>query len=393
MLLRDRVLRKGKAIRYHIFSSLWSSIKDEYEVICDNSVWLIGNGENINFWIDKWCGEPLADQLHIQDHVRPFLSSLVSDFILNGHWNIPSQLTAMFPNLNSIVSKVLIPMEACNDKFLWGHTDSGDLELKQAYMFKCQHVQDLNWAKQIWNIAIPPSKSLMVWRLMHDKMPTDEKLMERGCAIPSMCNLCNNHVETSFHLFFECHYAIKLWSWLAGCLNVTLQFYSNDDIWKLCDLIWSPQSKVTITAAIINLLNTLWLVRNKARFDNKHLSWQSAISLIISNTSLSGNNTIKTSSNSMRDFSFLKMFGISIHQSRPSILKEVLWLPPMLNWYKCNIDGAFCGTSGNASCGGIFRNHAAEFMYGFAEPLEATNAFVAELCGFMRAIEIAYQRQ
>jgi hypothetical protein len=92
---------------------------------------------------------------------------------------------------------------------------------------------------------------------MHDKMPTDENLMARGCAIPSMCNLCNSHLESSFHLFFECHHAIKLWSWLAGCLNFTLQFYSMDDIWKLCDLNWPPQSKVTITAAIIHLLNSL----------------------------------------------------------------------------------------------------------------------------------------
>jgi ribonuclease HI len=54
--------------------------------------------------------------------------------------------------------------------------------------------------------------------------------------------------------------------------------------------------------------------------------------------------------------------------------------------------GAFCGSSGNASCGGIFRDHEAEFVYGFAEPLTASNAFIAEICGFMRAIEIAYQK-
>jgi hypothetical protein len=146
---------------------------------------------------------------------------------------------------------------------------------------------------------------------MHEKMPTDENLMTIGCVIPSMCNLCNNHVESSFHLFFECSYAIKLWSWLAGCLNFTIQFYSMDDIWKLCDLNWSPQSKVIITAAIIHLLNTLWLARNQARFNNTYIPWQSAISLIIANTSLSGNNTGKTSSNSIRDFSFLKRFNIN----------------------------------------------------------------------------------
>jgi ribonuclease HI len=164
-----------------------------------------------------------------------------------------------------------------------------------------------------------------------------------------------------------------------------------DDIWKLCDLNWAPQSKVTITAAIVNLLNTIWFARNQARYSNTHLSWRYAISLIIATTSFSGNNTLKTSTNSIRDFSFLKMFRISIHHSRPSIMREVLWTPPMLNWLKCNIDGASCGNPGNASCGRVFRSHDADFVYGFAEPLGVTNAFVAELCGAMRVIEIAFQ--
>jgi hypothetical protein len=49
VLLRDRVLRNGKAIRYHIFSFIWSGIKDEFAVINDNFVWLLGNGSHINF--------------------------------------------------------------------------------------------------------------------------------------------------------------------------------------------------------------------------------------------------------------------------------------------------------------------------------------------------------
>jgi ribonuclease HI len=108
---------------------------------------------------------------------------------------------------------------------------------------------------------------------------------------------------------------------------------------------------------------------------------------------MSGNNTCKTSSNSMRDFSFLKAFRISIHHSRPNILKEVLWQPPLLTWLKCNIDGASCGNPGIAACGGIFRDHNANFVYGFAEPLGTCSAYVAEMCGFMRAIEIAFHKQ
>jgi ribonuclease HI len=358
----------------------------------NNSVWLLGNGTNINFWTDSWCGSPLIEQLNILVQLGPLLSSTVSDFILNGQWTIPPQLCLMFNNLSSIINKVTIPIEDSQDKLLWKHTDSGDVELKQAYSFKLQQFHDLPWAKLIWNQAIPPSKSLMVWRLMHQKMPTDENLMIRDCFLPSMCNLCNSHIESSFHIFFECPFAIRLWSWLAGCLNITIQFTCMEDMWKLCDLNWSPQSKVTITAAIINLLNSIWYARNQARFNNKIASWRSAISLIISNTSLSGNCTSKFSSNSLRDFSFLKTFRISIHHPKTPILKEVCWQPPLLNWFKCNIDGASNGNPGNSSCGGIFRDHEANFILAFAEPLQITTSYVAELSGAMRAVEIAFQK-
>jgi hypothetical protein len=50
-------------------------------------------------------------------------------------------------------------------------------------------------------------------------------------------------------------------------------------------------------------------------------------------------------------------------------LLEVCWQPPIVNWLKCNIDGAAVSNLGSASCGGVFRNHSADFIFGFAEPL------------------------
>jgi ribonuclease HI len=174
---------------------------------------------------------------------------------------------------------------------------------------------------------------------------------------------------------------------------MTLQFTSLDDIWKLCDLNWAPQSKVTLIAAIINLINTIWFVRNQARFNDKIISWRSAISSIITSTSLTGNNTCKSSSNSIRDFIFLKKFNICINQPKIPSLGEILWPPPLQNWLKCNIDGASIGNPGVASCGGVFRDANGDFLYAFAEPLGFENAYFAELCGAMNAIEIAYHKK
>jgi hypothetical protein len=48
-VLKSRVIKKNKVIQYHIFSSIWSSIKTEYNTIIENTKWLLGDGETINF--------------------------------------------------------------------------------------------------------------------------------------------------------------------------------------------------------------------------------------------------------------------------------------------------------------------------------------------------------
>jgi hypothetical protein len=240
-LLRDRVVRGSTIIQHHIFSSIWCSVKDEVSVLKENCTWLLGDGKDISFWNDSWCGPPLSDQLSIPDHICQSLKASVSDFIVESNWVIPSQLSIAYPNLYSIISQITIPLVAAKDKLLWKLTDDGDLCLKEAYLFKIQQIHDLPWAKCIWSPDIPPSKSLLAWRLMHSKVPTDENLMARGCLIPSMCNLCNKHTETSFHIFFECPFAVRLWSWFAGCLNQALQVTSMEDMWKICEWQWSPQ--------------------------------------------------------------------------------------------------------------------------------------------------------
>ncbi|PNX85213.1 ribonuclease H [Trifolium pratense] len=63
----------------------------------------------------------------------------------------------------------------------------------------------------------------------------------------------------------------------------------------------------------------------------------------------------------------------STHRSTPPLIKEVLWQPPLINWIKCNIDGAAKGSLGIASCGGVFRDHTAALYYFFAEPLRETS--------------------
>ncbi|GAU41047.1 hypothetical protein TSUD_374010 [Trifolium subterraneum] len=86
------------------------------------------------------------------------------------------------------------------------------------------------------------------------------------------------------------------------------------------------------------------------------------------------------------------MFRITINHPITLVHREIIWQPPLLNWFKFNIDGASSGNPDNASCGGVFRDHNADFVYAFAEPLGFASSYFAELCGAMTAIEIVYDK-
>ncbi|CAJ2637186.1 unnamed protein product [Trifolium pratense] len=186
-LLRSRVVRKNGFIKHHIYSSLWSGFKNQDHLIAQNTRWLVGNGNNINFWLHNWSGVQLVNFLQIPQHLHHFLHAKVSDFILNHQWIVPLDLQAAYPTLLPYLNQFTIPLEDKEDKLIWIHNAHGELTLKDAYSFFTTSGQKVSWAKSLWNIAIPPSKSFMVWRLFHHKMPTDEILAVRGIQLPSMC--------------------------------------------------------------------------------------------------------------------------------------------------------------------------------------------------------------
>ena len=204
IFIRSRVLKKEKLISYHIYSSLRSNMKNEVSNARANSSWLIGDGTNVNFWNDPWCGEPISNQLHLNQQLSMHLTAKVCDFINDGHWEVPAFLQVYFPILASLVTQVTLPSQQVSDRLLWKHSNNGELSLKEPYIFKASHSNHVKWAKAIWSpdIPLPPPRSIVSWRLMHRKTPTDYQLSLRGISLASMCSCCSKAQETSLHLFF-----------------------------------------------------------------------------------------------------------------------------------------------------------------------------------------------
>jgi hypothetical protein len=74
--------------------------------------------------------------------------------------------------------------------------------------------------------------SIFGWRLLLEKLPTRESLFSKGVitnALERGCVLCCNHVETTPHIFLQCHTSNSVWlnifKWmgLTPIMNVSVQ--------------------------------------------------------------------------------------------------------------------------------------------------------------------------
>ncbi|CAI8589995.1 unnamed protein product [Vicia faba] len=127
------------------------------------------------------------------------------------------------------------------DSMVWNYAVDGMLSMKEAYRFKYSPSLKLGWVGKIWNSDISPSKSLLAWRLLNDKIPSDDALQICGCSLCSMCNICKNNCESTSHILSHCPYAVEIWRWFRSLLNPTLMISSVDNIWVLCHIYDSPQ--------------------------------------------------------------------------------------------------------------------------------------------------------
>ena len=48
-------------------------------MVVSNSLWIVGTGDNIQFWSDNWLGEPLLDLLKVAPYLHENFAGIVAD--------------------------------------------------------------------------------------------------------------------------------------------------------------------------------------------------------------------------------------------------------------------------------------------------------------------------
>lgn len=112
--------------------------------------------------------------MNIPAQIQPHLTTKASDFIIDGKWSVPASLLDKFSIINDVLKAVCIPFDSGEDILRWKLTSLGDLPFKQAYQFQAPVSQSVEWTKFIWSRIIPPFKSILVWRLIRNRITTDD---------------------------------------------------------------------------------------------------------------------------------------------------------------------------------------------------------------------------
>ncbi|XP_058777009.1 uncharacterized protein LOC131651362 [Vicia villosa] len=285
-----------------------------------------------------------------------------------------------FPNLLSTISSVRIPDFNVEDSLVWKSSSNGDLSFKAAYNTIIKPSPSKFWSNFPWDKDSPsPSHSMVVWRFIHHKIPTDDNYTIRGFSLPSMCSLCHSSSKSMEHLFFSCTFASNLWNWIKSKCEINLKILCYNDCLKLLDKSWSAQALAVIKTSMVGIFYEIWSSRNKARQENIKIHRNSCIAFVAAQAKLAGNFFCRKSNSTISNFAMLKRFDVNLNPSKTSSYVDVLWSPPLQGWIKCNVDGVARGSPWKLACEGIFRDCQANHVLSFSVFLDCEPPANAEL--------------
>ncbi|KAL6176156.1 hypothetical protein ACLB2K_052791 [Fragaria x ananassa] len=361
-------------------------------MIFRHSRWIIGDGKSILFWSDKWLDSSILDKLQVSHFPKP-LTTIVASYISGQQWNLPHRFSVLFPGLFEDIQHCPLPIVPDDDLLIWEESSNGLFSFSEGYNLVLPHYASNNLHAKVWQNFIPPRFSILVWRLLHNRLPTDDQLQRRGIPLVSVCQLCSFcSVEDSTHVFVNYSFAQHVWQWLSSCFGTSLPSQSSlDNLWSvIVGKSFSPQLKNVWLTGCLFAFRAIWRTCIMLCFDNKKPSLMRVIRSIKSWLRFVAPH-FPGYSCGVVDSQLLLSLGVQPVSRKVVAPRLVLWHSSVFPWIKLNTDGLAKGNPGPVACSGAFRVANGHYIGGYYLGLGQQSAFFSELMGVIIGIEIAFQ--
>lgn len=122
--------------------------------------------------------------------------------------------------------------------------------------------------KSLWVRFGPKRVQSIVWKMLKQRLPTNDNLLKRSIISANgdlLCALCGENNEDSTHLFFDCCFLTKLWDNLHSWTGVTMITHTNIFVHLLQYEIMMdpfPQGNIALTLWIrlVSKHALIWLI-------------------------------------------------------------------------------------------------------------------------------------
>jgi hypothetical protein len=167
------------------------------------------------------------------------------------------------------------------DNWRWALDESGMFTVKSTYTFVASifapetllDAQVMRVLDMIWKNPSPSKVLAFSWRLLRNRLPTKDNLVQRGINAnggDNNCVHCQGREEGASHLFLNCDFAWRVWNDIFRWLGLVFVMPANVAMFYECFLGAAGSKKRRIGFSLIwhATVWMLWKSRNKIIFSN-----------------------------------------------------------------------------------------------------------------------------
>ena len=118
-----------------------------------------------------------------------------------------------------------VMQEYVSDKWRWllDPVNGYSVKVFYCYITTTCHISDRSRVDHVWHKHIPLKVSVLVWRLLRNRLPTKANLVHRGVLLSTdaACVGGCDHIESTTHLFLHCNVFGSLWSHVWNWLGIS----------------------------------------------------------------------------------------------------------------------------------------------------------------------------
>ncbi|KAG7555110.1 Reverse transcriptase domain [Arabidopsis suecica] len=366
------------------WSSTWKSIGTGLqEVVSLGLSWVIGDGRDIRFWVDKWLLDKPLLELVTGPLPVGYEERRVCDLWRRGTgWEFSQILPYVSENLKlRFTAVVLDEVTGAKDRLSWAGNADGNFTVKSAYVLLTRDSSPKQSMERffdhIWRVMAPERVRCFLWLAANQVIMTNMERARRHLSDTGLCSVCRSGEETIIHVLRDCPAMAGVWRRIVPPRRLQSFFAKSLLEWfftNLCEeaagdgCSWSTLFAVAVWWAwkwrCGDIFGGMSRFRDRVRFI-KDLAQE----VFIANKAVIG-------------------------ESRTAVreVRLIAWKPPSAGWTKINTDGASRGNPGLATAGGLLRDEGGNWICGFALNIGICSAPMAELWGVYYGLYIAWEK-